>query len=136
ARPRTEFAELHAPFTITGGLLKTSDTRLLSPLLRVQAAGKADLVKEDIDLRVEPKLVSSLKGQGDTMDRSGVLIPVLVTGTFSSPKFRPDLQGMLKQTLTRGLPKPEDLLKGQGIGKLKELEEKAKGLLKGFSFGR
>ena len=138
AKPRTDFAELHTPFTITKGLVRTSDSKLLSPLLRVEAAGKADLVREDIDFRVEPKFVGTLKGQGGAMAHSGIMVPVLVTGTFSSPKFRPDLEAMLKQGLKGGLPKPEDLLKGQGTTKpeIEDLEEKAKGFLKGLPFGR
>ncbi|MDB4444241.1 AsmA family protein [bacterium] len=136
-KPRTDFAELHTPFTIKNGLVKTSGSKLLSPLIRLLAVGKADLVKEDIDFRVEPKVVATIKGQGDTMGRSGLMVPVLVTGTFSSPQFRPDLQGMLKQGLGEGIPKPEDLLKGQPAQGVKPqgLEEKAKGLLKGLPFG-
>ena len=137
-KPKTDFAELHVPFTIANGLVKTPDSTLLSPLLRVAAKGSADLVKEDIDFRVEPKFVATLKGQGGAMERSGIMVPVLVTGTFSSPKFRPDLAGMLKQGLEKGLPKPSDVLKGQGIQGTKpgDLQEKAKDLFKGLPLGK
>ena len=50
------------------------------------------------------------------MERSGVVVPVLVAGTFSSPTFRPDLEKMLKQEFTKGLPDVgtlKDSLKGQ-----------------------
>jgi len=62
---------------------------------------------------------------------------VLVTGSFTSPKFRPDLKGMLKKTLEKGLPDPskiKDMFKG-GQGKKEEtppLEDTVKGLLKGL----
>lgn len=139
-RPRTDFSELHAPFTITNGVVNTPGTSLMSPLVRVLVAGDADLVDETLDFRVEPKFVGTLKGQGDTMQRSGLMVPVLVTGTFSSPKFRPDLKGMLKKGLEEGLPQPSELKKilpGQGAqeGESAPLEEKAKDLLKGL-FGR
>ena len=143
-KPRTDFSELHSPFTITNGVVNTPNTSMSSPLLRVQAKGNADLVKETLDFRVEPKAVFTLKGQEDTKERSGIMVPVLVTGTFASPKFRPDLKGMLKG-LTEGISKPADLKKllpGQGVEETgsKPLEEKVgekvKGLLKSLPFGK
>jgi AsmA protein len=140
-RPKTDFSELHSSFTITDGIVDTPNTSLVSPLLRVLVAGKANLVNETLDFRVEPKFVATLKGQGDTKERSGVIVPVLVTGTFSSPTFRPDLKGMLTKGLEEGIPKPSELKKilpGQGTesGGLKSLEEKGKDLLKGLPLGR
>jgi AsmA protein len=140
-RPRTDFSELHSSFIITDGIVDTQETSLSSPLLRVLATGKADLVNETLDFRVEPRFVATLKGQGDTKQRSGVNVPVLVTGTFASPKFRPDLKGMLKKGLEEGIPKPSELKKilpGQGNAseELKSLEGKGKELLKGLPFGR
>jgi hypothetical protein len=66
---------------------------------------------------------------------------VLVTGTFSSPKFRPDLEGMLKGTLEKGISDPSELKKmlpGQTTqgGTEKSTEDKAKELLKGLPLGR
>ena len=139
-RPRTDFTELSAPFTITKGVVKTSNTALMSPFLRVKIAGKAKLVKEKLDFRVEPKFVGTIKGQGGSMERAGLTVPVLISGTFDSPKFRPDLEGMLKQGLTEGIPKAEELQKllpgksGEKGGS-KMLEDTAKGLLKGFKLG-
>jgi len=133
-RPRTDFSELHAPFTITNGVVNTPGTNLQSPLIRVVATGKANLVKESLDFRVEPKFVATLKGQGDATQRSGIMVPVLVTGTFSSPKFRPDLKGMLKQQLEGG----KDLFKGgtEQEEPLQPLKDKVKGLFKSLPFGQ
>ncbi len=144
-KPRTDFSELHAPFTITNGVVNTPNTTMSSPLLRLVAKGDAHLVKETLDFRVEPKVVFTTKGQGDAKERSGIMVPVLVTGTFSSPKFRPDLKGMVKG-LTDKLPGTSDLKKllpGQSGGAQeteskpvgKKLEDTVKGLLK-LPFGR
>jgi AsmA protein len=128
-RPRTDFAELTAPFSIKQGNVHTPQTSLKSPLIRVIAAGDAHLVKETLDFRVEPKVVGTIKGQGDTEDRSGLMVPVLVTGTFSKPKFAPDLAGMAKKQLEETvLGSGQD---GQKLDK-KNLEETAKGVLKGI----
>ncbi|MBW2711090.1 MAG: AsmA family protein, partial [Deltaproteobacteria bacterium] len=56
---RTEFSELHAPFTVKQGLVNTANTTLISPLIRLTASGTADLVSENLDFRVEPKFVGT-----------------------------------------------------------------------------
>jgi AsmA protein len=138
AKPKTDFAELHVPFTIKHGLTKTSDTTLSSPLLRVSATGKADLVTEVLDFRVEPKFVGTLKGQGDTKERSGIMVPVLISGSFASPKFRPDLEGLLKQKIAKELPKLQERLLGgdKQKGESKSLEKQLKGFFKSLPFGQ
>ncbi|UCD89079.1 MAG: AsmA family protein [Desulfobacterales bacterium] len=133
-KPRTDFSELHAPFTIKRGRVNTPNTTLTSPLLRILAKGDADLVQESLDFRVEPKFVATTKGQGDTKTRTGITVPVLVTGSFSAPKFRPDLEGMLQQEIEKSLPDlKKNLLEG-GTTKegLKPVEKQVKDLFKGF----
>ncbi len=95
-RPRTDFSELSAPFTLKNGIFTTTGTSLSSPLLRVNVQGDANLVAQTLDMRVQPKFVATLVGQGDTVQRSGVMVPVTVTGTFTAPKFRPDVQELMK----------------------------------------
>ena len=142
-RPKTDFSELRLPFTITNGVFKTGEASLKSPVLRVLAKGTANLVTETLDFRIDPKFVASLKGQGDEKKRSGVLVPVLVTGTFASPKFRPDLEGILKQQIKEGIPEPSQIKemfkskeKKKGTTEGESLEEKSKSFLKGFPFGK
>jgi AsmA protein len=131
-KPKTDFSELNAPFTITDGVVDTPGTTLASPLVRVLATGKANLVDESLDLRVEPKFVATLKGQGDTKERGGITVPVLVKGTFSSPSFQPDLKGMLEKGLKEGtLPVPKELLKPQE-GQTMPSGESLKGIFKGL----
>lgn len=137
-KPRTDFAELKIPFTAKNGVVNTKGTSMISPLIRVLATGMVDLVKELLDLRVEPKFVATLKGQGDTEKRSGVMVPVLITGTFSSPKFRPDLTGVIS---SGGIPDVEGLKNTLGTKEgqeksiesaKKNVESQIKGLLPGF----
>lgn len=137
-KPKTDFAEFHVPFTIKRGLIETSNARLLSPLLRVSAAGKADLVTEVLDFRVEPKFVGTLKGQGDTKERFGIMVPVLISGSFSSPEFRPDLEGLFKQEIEKKLPELQEKIFGgdKQKGESKSLKKQLKGFLKGLPFGK
>jgi AsmA protein len=131
---RTDFSKLDVPFTVKQGLVNTTNTTLISPLIRLTASGTADLVSENLDFRVEPKFVGTLKGQEDSQERSGLMVPVLVTGTFSSPKFRPDFERILKQKIEKSLPDlQKQLLSGDGQkGEPQDIGEQIKGLLKGF----
>jgi AsmA protein len=135
-RPKTDFAELHVPFTITNGLVNTPEATMRSPFIRVTATGDANLVSEALDLKVKPTLVGTIKGQGDEAQRSGLTIPVLVGGTFDKPKFTADLESLVKEQM----PTEEELGEIIKSGKIpaerkekleKEVEE-AKGLLKGL----
>jgi AsmA protein len=121
SKDRTDFSEFIIPFEINDGVVNTQKTTLVSPVLRILAKGNADLSKETLDFRVEPTFVATLKGQGDTKERSGVTVPVLVTGSFTDPKFSPDLTGMLKKGIEKGV---EKLIKGRTEG------DAIKGLLK------
>ena len=123
-KPRTDFAELLVPFTIENGVFHTSDTSLKSPLLSLSAAGKADLVKETLDFRIDPKLISTIKGQGDEKDRSGLGVPIIVTGSFDQTVFLPDVEAMAKDQLKKALG-PSDT----GEAKVKE---KARDVIKGL----
>ncbi len=131
-RPRTDFTELTSPFTIKNGVYHTADTSLSSPFLRVTVAGRADLVRETLDLRVEPKVVGTLKGQGDTKKRSGILVPINVTGSFAEPKYEPDLKAVAAQQLEKQVfesDKAKELFEKE---ELKPYEDTAKKLLKGL----
>ena len=131
-KPKTDFTELDVPFTIKNGLVNTPGSRMQSPLLRLIAAGNADLIKETLDFRIDPKLVATIKGQGDTAQRSGLLVPVLVSGTFSSPKFRPDLKAIAQEQLKKQVLESEQAKKLMEKEELKQAGEKAKGMLKGI----
>ena len=129
-RPRTDFTELQSTFTLKNGVYQTADTGLVSPFLRVKATGQADLVNETLNFRVEPKVVGTLKGQGDTKKRSGVLVPVDITGSFAEPKFEPDLRAVAAQELEKQIFESDKAKEIFEKEKFKPYEGKAKGLLK------
>lgn len=130
-KPKTDFSELTVPFTLRNGTFGTDATRMLSPLLRVGAQGRADLVAEQLDFRIEPKFVASIKGQGDTEDRKGLMVPVLVSGSFQQPQFAPDLKAIARQQVEKELIESGKLDEVfEKNEDLKPLEDTAKGLLK------
>jgi len=129
---QTDFTELSVPFTITSGVVDTRQTKLQSHVLDVLVVGKANLVSEILDFRVEPKVVRKLGRQDDNKDYSKVTVPVLVSGTFSAPKFSPDLESVAKQQLKEKLLESDKVQKYIEKKGLKKYEEPAKNLLKNF----
>ncbi len=107
----TGYSEVAIPFAINNGIVRTGETTLVSPVLRVEVKGHADLTEETLDFRIEPRFIAPMKGQGEGKGRKGIAIPVLVGGTFSSPRFIPDLDAILKQNFGRELKGLSDLQK-------------------------
>ncbi len=138
---RTDFSKLHAPFEIKNGLAVTNNTVLTAPALRLKASGSADLVNQALDFKIEPKFVATIQGQGDKEERSGVKVPILVQGSFSSPVFRPDMKSIIKgginllPEIQKKFQKKGDTETNEGSEKNKKAEEpldQIKNLLKGF----
>lgn len=92
----TDFSELGGTFTITDGVLSNNDLALLSPLIRVTGSGTANILQKTLDYRVEPKLAATLKGQGGEQETTGIEVPILITGSWSNPRFAPDLKSMIQ----------------------------------------
>jgi len=131
-RPKTDFTELDFPYAIKNGAVNTPQSILKSPFIRVIATGTADLVKETLDFRVEPKAVASIKGQGDENQLKGVMVPVVVSGTFASPKFRPDLSAATKQEIEKQILESKEAKKLLEKEEIKPYEKTAKDALKGI----
>jgi len=92
----TDFSELGGTFTIDKGILTNNDLKMLSPLVRVTGNGTVDLPNRSLNYHVNPKLAATLEGQGGAADAKGLEIPLIIEGPWTAPKFRPDLEAMLK----------------------------------------
>ncbi len=126
ANARTEFSELSVPITITNGLARAEDIRVLGPFVRMSGAGTVDLASQTIDMRLDPRVVGSLDGQGGDFDVSGLGMPIMVTGPLSGPRIYPDLTSILADP-NRALQALSEL--GGGVG---DLAGTASGLLEGL----
>jgi AsmA protein len=129
-RPRTDFTELNIPFTIANGIATTTGAIMKSPFIRLEASGNADLVKEKLDFLIDPKAVATIKGQGDEKARGGILVPIIVSGTFVAPKFRPDIKRIITQQIDKGILESEPAKKILEKDEVKKFEEPAKKILK------
>jgi AsmA protein len=95
----TDFAELSASFRFTQGVAATEDLKLLNPLVRLDGAGLIDVGGQSIDMRLSPRAVNSLEGQGGQADLQGLGVPFRVSGPWARPSFRPDLGDAMRQQL-------------------------------------
>ena len=89
---QTDFSEISGTGVIKKGVLSNKDLLAKSPFLRVNGAGKVNLVKETLDYTVEAVIVSTAKGQGGEglEELKGVVVPVHLTGAYAAPKYEID----------------------------------------------
>ncbi|WP_319774353.1 AsmA family protein [Breoghania sp.] len=92
----TDFSELSASFDIANGVASTSDLRLLGPLVRVTGGGRTDIGRQTLDWRVEPRIVPTLEGQGNSAEMVGLGVPVVIKGSWANPRIYPDIKGILE----------------------------------------
>ena len=112
---KTEFTELSVAVDIQNGVGRTQDIRLLGPFVRMSGQGSIDLAAQTIDMRLDPRVVGSLDGQGGDFDVSGLGMPILVKGALSAPSIYPDISGILADP-NRALQALSQL--GGGVGEL------------------
>jgi AsmA protein len=123
---KTDFAELGGTFTIKNGVLTNNDMALKSQLLRVSGAGTVGIGPRNIDYKAQPKLVSSLEGQGGAADIGGLPIGVHVTGPWDNPQTNYALGGDSLADLAKN---PEALVSAlAGLGAIKDPAALAKQL--------
>ena len=98
---KTDFSAVTGTFDITDGVVHNTDFSFLGPLLRVVGAGTVDIGRQTQNFRLEPTAVASLTGQGGALTDAGLgIFPILITGTWSNPSFRPDLTAAIEGLLS------------------------------------
>ena len=131
---QTDFSELRGRATIVNGLVNNQQLLAFSPYLRIEGAGKANLVQESLDYTIRPVIVNTSEGQGGQglEDLEGIPIPVRIQGSWSDPRFSIELAQVLadqqKAKLKKKLDsKLEEKMEGDSSD---ELKDKLKGKLK------
>lgn len=98
----TDFAQLSGKFTVKNGVADNRDLFMASPLLRVTGHGSVDLVQKLLDYHIKPRVVGTLKGQGDAVPlRKGLSVPLHISGPFESLKIQPEINA---KTLIENAP--------------------------------
>jgi AsmA protein len=89
----TAFDGLAGTFTIAEGVLSNSDLKLVAPSLTASGAGEIDLGGQSLDYRLRPTALAAEDGTG------GVMVPLLITGPWSDPTFRLDLESIAREKM-------------------------------------
>ena len=118
---QTDFASLVASARIEDGVLTLQNLDGRNPLFRLLGDGTVNLAREELNVLARPSIVKSLQGQGgaDLSELAGIEIPIRVSGGWSNPKVRLDLQQALQQKATEEVREKVDARK-------EELREKAR----------
>jgi AsmA protein len=100
----TPFEVFQTSAQIANGIAETHDLNIASSALKVTGQGSANLSSKAIDFKL---LAAVATAPAKTTD-----IPLKVTGTYSAPTVRPDIEAVAKDQLKRKL---QDVLKKNGL---------------------
>jgi AsmA protein len=107
---RTHFDTFKAAATLGNGVANVKDLAIASPYLRITGGGDANLINQNLNLKVLASLLKSPTSAGNGI--SFLDIPVLITGDAGDPKVRLDIEGLAKSQLKQKLQdKLQDALK-------------------------
>jgi AsmA protein len=106
----TPFDVFKASADLTNGVATTKDLDIASGDLHVSGQGTANLVTQAVNYRVNAAI---LKGAATSSALAN--IPLLITGTMTSPSVRPDTQALIKSVAQQQLQKQ----KGAVVNKLR-----------------
>ena len=114
---KTIFDAVTASFTISDGVLSNEDLLFVAPLAEATGAGTVDIGARRLDYRVVPVAFANRDGTEST---GGVRIPVVITGSWDDPKFRPDLAGLIEQETGLDEEQVKEDLRGRVREKIEE----------------
>jgi len=101
---RTPFEVFQTSAQIANGVAETHDLNIASSALKVTGQGSANLSSKAIDFKLLAAVATAPARSTD--------IPLKVTGTYSAPTVRPDIEAVAKDQLKQKL---QDILKKNGL---------------------
>jgi uncharacterized protein involved in outer membrane biogenesis len=120
SEPFTRVVRLTGDFDIRGGVATTDDLEATIAGATLAATGRVDLNDQSLDMKLTAVLSPETSEQvGGTRiggflstalanDRGELVMPVIVTGTWTSPRFAPDMQKIAEMKLNNLLPSRAD----------------------------
>ncbi|MFU8838282.1 MAG: AsmA family protein [Thiohalomonadaceae bacterium] len=119
---QTDFTALRGSFTVRNGLINTRDLSARSPLFQVLTQGDVDLVREQLDLRIDTTIVGGLKDAAnqDIDELKGLKLPITVKGSFADPKFGVDVAGVLRARVQQAVEEKKEEVRQQVQEKVDE----------------
>lgn len=112
---KTDFSSMKGQFTIGEGQVNNTELTMMSPMLRIDGQGIANLLQENLDYNLSVAVVGSLEGQQGEQadDLSKLTLPLAITGPWADPKFRLQTDSALKANLDEKKDKLEEKAKEQ-----------------------
>ncbi len=107
AAASTDFAELSSTFTVADGVMATDNLRMLNPFVRLEGRGLVNIGAQTIDMRIAPRAVNNIQGQGGDASIGGLGIPFQISGPWSRVSFRPALEDVVQDQLRNVLSQQE-----------------------------
>ncbi len=124
----TDFSELSASYTLSNGIISSSDIILLSPLLRIKGNGNANILQKTLDSHLDTSLVADLKGQGGIFNQKGLVIPLIIKGPWDHLSYQPDLRKLIVNNVGLIEQATDAIRSGQSTS----LPDNAKSLIRGL----
>ena len=90
---KTIFEGLAGTYTIADGVVSNSDLKLVAPYVTAAGSGDIGLGQRTLNYRLRPTALAAEDGTG------GVMVPLLITGTWADPKFRLDLESIAREKM-------------------------------------
>jgi AsmA protein len=94
-RAATSFDALSATFLIADGIAETGNLMLTSPALSFTGKGEADLLRQALDLKVDPRLSVSPPASSPPQFAT-FPVAIQVKGPWGAPRIYPDMPGILE----------------------------------------
>jgi len=96
-RQSTTFDALSATFAISDGIAETTNLILSSPALTFTGKGEIDLLRQALDLKVDPQLaVSAATSATAPAPLATFPVAIQVKGSWLAPRIYPDMPGILE----------------------------------------
>ncbi len=124
----TKFTQMDGTFVISQGVLTNNDLMIAMNGARVAGAGNVNLPDYTINYRLTPQTYSTAQGaDGKTVERAGIQVPVLITGSLDGPSFAPDVGSVIKDAINDP-KKLREQLKNSKQDLIKQPKDAIKGL--------
>lgn len=133
-KDQTVFSEINGTANVTNGLIINNDLTANSSKLRVTGEGSADLKTEQLNYKLDARLIKAKATDTEPEKLSSLPVLININGTFSKPVYTLDVANMLIEKNKEKIEQKKEEL----LDKLdKKLEKKlgpggAKDLLKRF----
>lgn len=116
---RTVYDRVSANLTIAGGVVSNDDLLLEAPWGEVAGEGTVNLGAQTLSYRLTPEV---MRGE----DGASIRVPILISGAWSNPTIRPDLEFLAEQELAEQRERLEAEARARLDAEAGRLEEEAR----------